>query len=86
MPEPTMSTMYSNFNLPRMKNIEDVIDLGIKQYRKEKQKHPQYLVLDLISYAQVKEARGIPAYEELPKFRGMWIHIKPKEEGLIDFI
>ena len=69
-----------------MSRIEDVIDLGIKQYRKERKRHPEYLVLDLISYAQIKDERGIPKYEELPYLKGMKIHIKPTEEGKIDFI
>lgn len=69
-----------------MNELEDIIDQGIRDYRKRKKRHPEYLILDRQSYEEVKRSRSIPDYEEMSHFKGMMIHIRPVKERQVEFL
>lgn len=48
-------------------------------------KRPMYLALSKSAYRALKEERGIPDYENLPKYRGYFIYIIPIEEFIVEF-
>ena len=66
--------------------IIDKIEQEIKIFIKKNFKHPQFLVLDRVSYAALLDARNISETEDLTNYAGMIVHIEPKDEGKVECI
>lgn len=70
-----------------LKSIEDVISSKLKQFQALHQnKEPQYVVLGRDAYFMLKEAVGIPAYDEMATYQGFMIHILPAGGSSVNFL
>lgn len=65
--------------------IRDEIDIKIKNFKFEKATDPNYLILDLVSYAALLDALGVdPIESEIERYKGLELFIKTTENGEVE--
>jgi len=69
-------------------SIRDRIDLEIKKFKKETKTSPKFLVLDRLSYAKLMyEIYGDLEFDQdVTDYRGLVVHIEPKDSDEIGLI
>ena len=69
-------------------NIKDRIIIELKEFKSVQDTidTPTYIILGKESYELLKEAIGIPGYQDIGTYAGMMIHIRPDEAMTISFM